>query len=73
MCFEFSRNAVDMYMFIQTLKEARDYAATIKRPFPNIDFENLDPHSPESFYVFEEEGKPTVIHIPLFNMDNCKG
>ena len=62
-----------MYMFIQTLKEARDYAATIKRPFPNIDFENLDPHSPESFYVFEEEGKPTVIHIPLFNMDNCKG
>ncbi|KAL2086782.1 hypothetical protein ACEWY4_017841 [Coilia grayii] len=56
----------------QTLKVASDYAAKIHRPFPAIDVESLDKDCPGSFYVFEERGKPTVIHIPLFNMDNCK-
>ncbi|XP_041960557.1 cytosolic phospholipase A2 gamma-like [Alosa sapidissima] len=55
-----------------TLKEASDYAAANKRPFPKIDFAKLHPDHPDSFYVFEEEGKPTIIHIPLFNIDNCE-
>ncbi|KAL2086787.1 hypothetical protein ACEWY4_017846 [Coilia grayii] len=61
-----------MVCYVQTLKVASDYAAKIHRPFPAIDVESLDKDCPGSFYVFEERGKPTVIHIPLFNMDNCK-
>lgn len=57
---------------MQTLSVASKYAAVNHHPFPNVDFTNLDPKRPKSFYVFEEKGKPTVIHIPLFNMDNCK-
>ncbi|KAL2086796.1 hypothetical protein ACEWY4_017855 [Coilia grayii] len=65
--FDFSENSP-----FETLKVASDYAAKIHRPFPAIDVESLDKDCPGSFYVFEERGKPTVIHIPLFNMDNCK-
>ncbi|KAL2086798.1 hypothetical protein ACEWY4_017857 [Coilia grayii] len=65
--FDFSENSP-----FETLKVAGDYAAKIHRPFPAIDVESLDKDCPGSFYVFEERGKPTVIHIPLFNMDNCK-
>ncbi|KAL2086783.1 hypothetical protein ACEWY4_017842 [Coilia grayii] len=58
----------------QTLKVASDYAAKNSRPFPVINFERLDKDKdcPRSFYAFEGKGKPIVIHIPLFNMDNCK-
>ena len=61
-----------MVSHIQTLKVASEYAAATGHPFPKVDFRNLDPKRPRSYYVFEEKGKPTVIHIPLFNMDNCK-
>ena len=57
---------------IQTLKGATKYAAATGHPFPKVDFTELDSNQPRSYYVFEEKGKPTVIHIPLFNMDNCK-
>ncbi|XP_063072094.1 cytosolic phospholipase A2 gamma-like isoform X2 [Engraulis encrasicolus] len=53
----------------EALWKARDYAASNHLPFPEL---GSQPTRPKSFYVFEEEGKPTVIHIPLFNMDNCK-
>ncbi|KAL2086784.1 hypothetical protein ACEWY4_017852 [Coilia grayii] len=66
------RRPMDMVQLQGTLKVASDYAAKIHRPFPAIDVESLDKDCPGSFYVFEERGKPTVIHIPLFNMDNCK-
>ena len=56
---------------IQNLKVASEYAAINDHPFPKVDFTELDPKRPKSYNVFEEEGKPTVIHIPLFNMDNC--
>ena len=57
---------------IQTLKVASEYAAATGHPFPKVD-KKLDPKLPKSYNVFEEKGKPTVIHIPLFNTDNCKG
>ncbi|XP_062390951.1 cytosolic phospholipase A2 delta-like [Sardina pilchardus] len=56
----------------QTLRVASHYAKINHHPFPTVHFTQLDPKHPKSFYVFEERGKPTVIHIPLFNMDNCK-
>ncbi|XP_076136680.1 cytosolic phospholipase A2 gamma-like [Alosa pseudoharengus] len=58
----------------KSLEGTCNYAAANQRAFPKIDFEALNPESdcPKSFYVFEEEGKPTVIHIPLFNIKNCK-
>ncbi|XP_062390861.1 cytosolic phospholipase A2 gamma-like [Sardina pilchardus] len=56
----------------ETLRVASDYADKNGHPFPKVDFTQLDPKRPKSYYVFEERGKPTVIHIPLFNMDNCK-
>ena len=61
-----------MVSHIQTLKVATKYAAATGHPFPEVDFTKLDPEQPRSYNVFEEKGKPTVIHIPLFNMDNCK-
>lgn len=73
LCFEFPLNDTDVYVFVQTLKGASAYAAANNRPFPKIDFATLDSNHPESFYVFEEQGKPTIIHMPLFNTDNCKG
>ncbi|XP_076136668.1 cytosolic phospholipase A2 gamma-like [Alosa pseudoharengus] len=56
----------------ETLKVTSDYADKNGHPFPNVDFTRLDPKRPKSCYVFEEKGKTTVIHIPVFNMDNCK-
>ncbi|KAG5278671.1 hypothetical protein AALO_G00101510 [Alosa alosa] len=56
----------------ETLRVTSDYADKNGHPFPNVDFTRLDPKRPKSCYVFEEKGKPTVIHIPVFNMDNCK-
>ncbi|XP_063051965.1 cytosolic phospholipase A2 gamma-like [Engraulis encrasicolus] len=56
----------------QTLKGAMEYAAMNKRPFPTINLSGLNEACPKPWYVFEEKGKPTVIHIPLFNRGNCK-
>ncbi|KAG5278672.1 hypothetical protein AALO_G00101520 [Alosa alosa] len=67
--FDFSEDAP-----FKSLEGAWHYAAANQRAFPDIDFKALNPESdcPKSFYVFEEEGKPTVIHIPLFNIKNGK-
>ncbi|XP_062400275.1 cytosolic phospholipase A2 zeta-like isoform X2 [Sardina pilchardus] len=56
----------------KTLEGAKDYADANHIPFPKIDVNEHERVCPKSFYVFEEEGKPTVIHIPLFNVKNCK-
>ncbi|XP_048104986.1 cytosolic phospholipase A2 gamma-like [Alosa alosa] len=55
-----------------TLRVASEYAVKNGHPFPKVDFTKLDSECPKSCYVFEEMDKPTVIHIPLFNIDNCK-
>ncbi|XP_042559394.1 cytosolic phospholipase A2 gamma-like [Clupea harengus] len=52
----------------KTLKVASEYAAATCHPFPKV----VEPKDLKSYYVFEEKDKPTVIHIPLFNTDNCK-
>ncbi|XP_068452247.1 cytosolic phospholipase A2 gamma-like [Clinocottus analis] len=58
----------------ETLTLARDYAAEVKKPFPEIDdyiFEERD--WPKDCYVFEgKETEPSIIFMPLFNRRNCK-
>uniref|UniRef100_A0A8C4ZQU2 PLA2c domain-containing protein n=1 Tax=Gadus morhua TaxID=8049 RepID=A0A8C4ZQU2_GADMO len=40
--------------------------------FPAIDCTKSDNNSPKGFYVFKGvKEAPTVIHIPLFNVENC--
>lgn len=42
----------------------------------HIDFPEMaekEESAPNDFYVFKGQNKPTVIHIPLFNIVNCGG
>ncbi|XP_034567617.1 cytosolic phospholipase A2 gamma-like isoform X2 [Notolabrus celidotus] len=58
----------------ETLTLARDYAALLKKPFPEIDEKTAEEKAyPKDFYVFEGKGKePTIVYLPLFNNRNCK-
>lgn len=58
----------------ETLTLARDYAAQVKKPFPQIDNKVLEESDwPRDCYVFEgKEKEPTIIYMPLFNRQNCK-
>ncbi|XP_073350877.1 cytosolic phospholipase A2 gamma-like isoform X2 [Pagrus major] len=58
----------------KTLTLARDYAAAVKKPFPEIDEKILEERDwPKDCYVFEgKEKEPTIVYMPLFNRDNCK-
>ncbi|XP_041813444.1 cytosolic phospholipase A2 gamma-like isoform X2 [Chelmon rostratus] len=58
----------------ETLTLARDYAAELKRPFPEIDVKILEERDwPKDCYVFEgKEKEPTIVYMPLFNRRNCK-
>ncbi|XP_029997428.1 cytosolic phospholipase A2 gamma isoform X2 [Sphaeramia orbicularis] len=64
-------SAGDMF---ETLTLARNYAAEVKKPFPEIDDEILeDKDWPKDCYVFEGKDKePTIVFMPLFNRGNCK-
>ncbi|KAM4531784.1 cytosolic phospholipase A2 gamma-like isoform 1-T1 [Odontesthes bonariensis] len=64
-------SAGDMF---ETLTLARDYAADVKKPFPEIDDKILEERDwPKDCYVFEgKEKEPTIIFMPLFNRQNCK-
>uniref|UniRef100_A0A8C5DL87 PLA2c domain-containing protein n=1 Tax=Gouania willdenowi TaxID=441366 RepID=A0A8C5DL87_GOUWI len=55
--------------------EVQDYAAEVNKPFPKIDEKILeDKDLPESCYVIEgKEKEPSIIYMPLFNRQNCKG
>ncbi len=59
----------------QTLTLGRKYADQVKKPFPELDNETLaEKDWPRDFYVFEgKENEPTIIYMPLFNRQNCKG
>uniref|UniRef100_A0A8C2ZQZ3 PLA2c domain-containing protein n=1 Tax=Cyclopterus lumpus TaxID=8103 RepID=A0A8C2ZQZ3_CYCLU len=52
-----------------------DYAAAVKKPFPEIDDNILEERDwPKDCYVFEgKESEPSIIYMPLFNRRNCKG
>ncbi|XP_029015900.1 cytosolic phospholipase A2 gamma-like isoform X2 [Betta splendens] len=58
----------------ETLTLARDYAAEVKKPFPEIDNKVIEDRDwPKDCYVFEGKGKePTIVYMPLFNRRNCK-
>ncbi|KAG8006713.1 Cytosolic phospholipase A2 gamma, partial [Nibea albiflora] len=58
----------------ETLTLARDYAAEVKKPFPEIDDKILKEKDwPKDCYVFEgKEKEPTIVYMPLFNRRNCK-
>ncbi|XP_041672664.1 cytosolic phospholipase A2 gamma-like [Cheilinus undulatus] len=59
----------------ETLTLARDYAAEVNQPFPEIDNKTIeeDRDFPKGCYVFEgKEKEPTIVFLPLFNRDNCK-
>ncbi|TKS92371.1 Cytosolic phospholipase A2 gamma [Collichthys lucidus] len=58
----------------ETLTLARDYAADVKKPFPEIDDKILKERDwPKDCYVFEgKEKEPTIVYMPLFNRRNCK-
>lgn len=60
---------------LQTLTLARDYAAAVQKPFPKIDDKILEEKDwPRDCYVFEgKEKEPTIVFLPLFNRNNCKG
>ncbi|XP_034567682.1 cytosolic phospholipase A2 gamma-like [Notolabrus celidotus] len=61
-------------IMFEPLTLARDYAAQLKKPFPEIDEKILEDRDwPADFYVFEGKGKePTIVYLPLFNKKNCK-
>ncbi|XP_026180769.1 cytosolic phospholipase A2 gamma isoform X2 [Mastacembelus armatus] len=58
----------------ETLTLARDYAVSMKKPFPEIDNKILEERDwPKNCYVFEGKAKePTIVYLPLFNRQNCK-
>ncbi|XP_042249029.1 cytosolic phospholipase A2 gamma-like isoform X1 [Thunnus maccoyii] len=58
----------------ETLTLARDYAAKVKKPFPEIGDKILEEREwPNDCYVFEgKEKEPTIIYMPLFNRQNCQ-
>ncbi|XP_028456195.1 cytosolic phospholipase A2 gamma isoform X1 [Perca flavescens] len=58
----------------ETLTLARDYAAEVKKPFPEIDAKILEERDwPKGCYVLKGKVKePTIVYMPLFNRHNCK-
>ncbi|XP_032394010.1 cytosolic phospholipase A2 gamma isoform X2 [Etheostoma spectabile] len=64
-------SAGDMF---ETLTLARDYAAEVNKPFPEIDATILEDRDwPKGCYVLEgKEKEPTIVFMPLFNRHNCK-
>uniref|UniRef100_A0AAQ4PRZ5 PLA2c domain-containing protein n=1 Tax=Gasterosteus aculeatus aculeatus TaxID=481459 RepID=A0AAQ4PRZ5_GASAC len=58
----------------ETLTFARDYAAEMQKPFPQIDDRILQERDwPKDCYVFEgKENEASIVYMPLFNRRNCK-
>ncbi|CAL8404632.1 unnamed protein product [Boreogadus saida] len=57
---------------METLTETAKECKVLGISFPAINYTESDVSSPKGFYVFKGLKKaPTVIHIPLFNVENC--
>ncbi|XP_035609239.1 cytosolic phospholipase A2 zeta-like [Oncorhynchus keta] len=56
----------------ETVFSAKQYADELKLPFPpvNDDIRKEKDH-PQDCYVFEGQHTPTIMHMPLFNLQNC--
>ncbi|XP_030203861.1 cytosolic phospholipase A2 gamma-like [Gadus morhua] len=66
--FDFSEGN-PMETLTETAKQCNDLGIS----FPAISYTNSDNNSPKGFYVFKGvKEAPTVIHIPLFNVENCE-
>ncbi|KAM9355282.1 cytosolic phospholipase A2 gamma-like [Pholidichthys leucotaenia] len=61
-------------LMFETLTLARNYAAEVKKLFPEIDDKILEERDwPKDCYVFEgNDNVPTIVFMPLFNRQNCK-
>uniref|UniRef100_A0A3P9HIU0 PLA2c domain-containing protein n=1 Tax=Oryzias latipes TaxID=8090 RepID=A0A3P9HIU0_ORYLA len=59
----------------ETLTLAKEYAAAVKKPFPEIHADILEDRVwPKDCYVFEGQGDaPSIVYMPLFNQQNCRG
>ncbi|XP_069094424.1 cytosolic phospholipase A2 gamma-like isoform X5 [Pleurodeles waltl] len=57
----------------ETLKQTADYCKANKIPFPDIKVNKHEETKPSGCYVFKGPNVPTVVHIPLFNTENCAG
>ncbi|XP_069505151.1 cytosolic phospholipase A2 gamma-like [Ambystoma mexicanum] len=56
-----------------TLKESAEYCRSNKIPFPIITLDTREENYPSGCYIFKGPNVPTVMHFPLFNVDNCPG
>ncbi|XP_011471370.1 cytosolic phospholipase A2 gamma isoform X2 [Oryzias latipes] len=58
----------------ETLTLAKEYAAAVKKPFPEIHADILEDRVwPKDCYVFEGQGDaPSIVYMPLFNQQNCR-
>ncbi|XP_046893801.1 cytosolic phospholipase A2 gamma-like [Hypomesus transpacificus] len=58
----------------ETLELAQNYSRKMNKPFPQFNHSVLEEREqPEDFYVFEgQEGEPTILYMPLFNLQNCQ-
>ncbi|XP_067112396.1 cytosolic phospholipase A2 gamma-like [Osmerus mordax] len=57
---------------METVVEAHKKCKEMKIPFPTVVVSPEDAKTPKDFYVFKGINTPTVIHMPLFNIVNCK-
>ncbi|KAJ3608943.1 hypothetical protein NHX12_023471 [Muraenolepis orangiensis] len=57
---------------METVTKTAGFCKDLGISFPEINVPAEDSDSPKSFYVFKGLNKtPTVIHMPLFNVENC--
>ncbi|KAJ3608603.1 hypothetical protein NHX12_023135 [Muraenolepis orangiensis] len=57
---------------METVTKTAAFCKDFGISFPEINVKPEDQDSPKSFYVFKGLNKaPTVIHMPLFNVENC--
>uniref|UniRef100_A0A8C8ENH5 PLA2c domain-containing protein n=1 Tax=Oncorhynchus tshawytscha TaxID=74940 RepID=A0A8C8ENH5_ONCTS len=60
----------------ETVFSAKQYADELKLPFPSVkESVREEKDHPQDCYVFEgrHPEEPTVMHMPLFNLQNCQG
>ncbi|XP_064787516.1 cytosolic phospholipase A2 gamma-like [Oncorhynchus masou masou] len=57
----------------ETVFSAKKYADELKLPFPPVkESVREEKDHPQDCYVFEGLHTPTIMHMPLFNMQNCQ-
>uniref|UniRef100_K7FRN6 PLA2c domain-containing protein n=1 Tax=Pelodiscus sinensis TaxID=13735 RepID=K7FRN6_PELSI len=56
----------------ETIRSTSEYCQTNQIPFPLVDPQVIkDKDKPSGCYIFKGKDTPTVMHFPLFNMENC--